>query len=53
MEIPNLVIDAIRDAVSSAIQFGVDAKEFKRLVAQAWGEELREKRERDLEELNC
>jgi hypothetical protein len=49
--IPPLVIDAIGDTVDSAILFGISAADFKRLVAQAWSEALRKKRERDVEEL--
>lgn len=49
--VPPLVERDIAEAVRSAIQFGCSAKEFRRLAAEAWDEELRLKRERDVEEL--
>lgn len=52
MEVPNLVVDEIADAISSAIQFGVSAQDFKKLVVQLWDDELRRKRERDVAELS-
>ena len=48
---PNIVVDGIGEAVRTAIQFGVSAADFKRLVITLWDDELRLKRERDLKEL--
>lgn len=50
-DIPNVVHNAIADAVSSAIQFGVSAADFKRLIALLWDDELCQKRKRDAVEL--
>lgn len=44
---PTLVDDDIREAVSSAIQFGVTVEEFRKLAAQHWDAELEEKRRHD------
>jgi hypothetical protein len=44
---PQLVDDDIREAVASAIQFGVTVAEFRRLAAIHWDAELAEKRRYD------
>lgn len=44
---PNIVVEAVADAVNSAIQFGVSADDFKRLVAMLWDDELFQKRKHD------
>jgi hypothetical protein len=45
--VPQLVDDEIREAVSSAILFGVTVDEFRKIAAQHWDAELEEKRRYD------
>jgi hypothetical protein len=47
----SMVSEDIRNAVETAIQFGCDAKEFKRLMAAHWEEILETKKRRDIAEL--
>jgi hypothetical protein len=49
---PALVHRDIREAVDSAIQFGVSAADFKALAAIYWDSALADKRKRDAEEFS-